>query len=121
ILRLSAEEARRSGGEVLPFDIRPGSERRVGYYTRVPLGVVAAILPFNDPLAVMAHKVGPAFAGGNAVVLKPDSSSPLAVLRLAGHLREAGLPAGRLGVVTGHGSEIGDALVEDDRVRMISF
>lgn len=121
ILRLSAEEARRSTGEVLPFDIRPGSERRVGYYTRVPVGVVVAILPFNDPLAVMAHKAGPALAAGNAVVLKPDSSSPLAVLRLAGHLSEAGLPDGRLNVVTGHGSEIGDALVEDERVRMISF
>lgn len=121
ILRLAAEEARRSTGEVLPFDIRPGSERRVGYYVRVPVGVIAAILPFNDPLAVMAHKVGPALAGGNAVVLKPDSSSPLAALRLAAHLQQAGLPAGRLNVVTGHGSEIGDALVEDERVRMISF
>jgi glyceraldehyde-3-phosphate dehydrogenase (NADP+) len=69
----------------------------------------------------MAHKVGPALAGGNAVVLKPDSSAPLAVLRLAHHFCEAGLPPGRLNVVTGHGSEIGDTLVEDRRVRMISF
>lgn len=121
ILRLAAEEGRRLAGETLPFDLRPGSEQRSGYYMRVPIGVVAAILPFNDPLAVMAHKVGPALAGGNSVVLKPDSCSPLAVLRLAHHFERAGLPSGRLNVVTGHGREIGDALVEDPRVGMISF
>jgi glyceraldehyde-3-phosphate dehydrogenase (NADP+) len=121
ILRLAAEEGRRLAGETLPFDIRPGSENRTGYYYRVPVGVVAAIMPFNDPLAVMTHKVGPALAGGNAVVLKPDASAPLAVLRLARHLSEAGLPAGRLNVVTGHGHEIGDALVSDPRVRMVTF
>lgn len=121
ILRLAAEEGRRLAGETLPFDIRPGSEGRVGYYTRVPVGPIAAILPFNDPLAVFAHKVGPALAGGNAVVVKPDSSSPLAVLRLAGCFAAAGLPAGRLNVVTGHGREIGDALVRDARIRMVTF
>jgi glyceraldehyde-3-phosphate dehydrogenase (NADP+) len=121
VLRLAAEEGRRLGGETLPFDIKPGSENRQGFYMRVPVGVVAAILPFNDPLAVMAHKVGPALAGGNAVVVKPDSRSPLAVLRLAGHLVEAGLPAGRLSVITGDGLIVGAALVKDPRVRMITF
>ncbi len=121
ILRLAAEEGRRLSGETLPFEIKPGSENRVGYYTRVPIGIVAAIIPFNDPLAVMTHKIGPALASGNAVVLKPDSSSPLAVLRLAAHFVDAGLPKGRLNVVTGHGHEIGDAIVRDKRVRMISF
>ena len=77
ILRLAAEEGRRLHGETLPFDIRPGSENRTGYYYRVPVGVVAAIMPFNDPLAVMTHKIGPAIAGGNAVVLKPDSRACL--------------------------------------------
>ena len=121
ILRLAAEEGRRLVGETLPFDIRPGSENRQGYYFRVPVGVVAAILPFNDPLAVMAHKVGPALAGGNAVVVKPDSRSPLAVLRLAQHFLDAGLPAGRLNVVTGDGATVGPPLVQDSRVRMVTF
>ena len=77
ILRLAAEEGRRIAGETLPFDSRVGSENRVGYYVRVPVGVVAAITSFNDPLAVAAHKVGPALAAGNAVVLKPASATPL--------------------------------------------
>ncbi len=121
ILRLAAEEGRRLTGETLPFDTRVGSENRVGYYFRVPVGVVAAILPFNDPMAVAAHKVGPALAAGNAVVLKPDSKTPLSVLRLARDLMEAGLPPGRLNVVTGHGEDIGDALVSDPRVRLVAF
>ena len=121
VLRLAAEEGRRLAGETLPFDIKPGSETRQGYYMRVPVGVIGAILPFNDPLAVMAHKVGPAIAGGNSVVVKPDSRSPLAVLRLAQHLLDAGLPEGRLSVVTGGGEETGAPLVTDPRVRMITF
>ena len=121
ILRLAAEEGRRLAGETLPFDTRVGSENRVGYYFRVPVGVVVAILPFNDPMAVAAHKVGPALAAGNAVVLKPDSKTPLSVLRLARDLMEAGLPAGRLNVVTGRGEDIGDALVSDPRVRLVAF
>jgi glyceraldehyde-3-phosphate dehydrogenase (NADP+) len=121
ILRLAAEEGRRLAGETLPFGTRPGSENRVGYFERVPAGVVAAILPFNDPMAVATHKVGPALAGGNAVVLKPDSATPLSVLMMAGALEEAGLPPGRLNVVTGHGSDFGDALVSDPRVRVVAF
>jgi len=121
ILRLSAEEGRRLAGETLPFDIRPGSENRVGYYFRVPVGVVAAIAPFNDPLAVAAHKVGPALAAGNAVVIKPASATPLSAFRLAEDLRAAGLPAGRLNVVAGSGEEIGYPLVTHPRVRMVTF
>ncbi len=121
ILRLSAEEARRLAGETLPFDSRPGSERRVGYYFRFPVGVVAAITPFNDPLAMLAHKVGPALAGGNAVVLKPASATPLSALRVAECLIEAGLPPGRLNLVTGRGEEVGQALVADPRVRLVTF
>jgi glyceraldehyde-3-phosphate dehydrogenase (NADP+) len=121
ILRLSAEEARRATGESLPFDIRPGSENRVGYWTRVPAGIVAAIMPFNDPMAVATHKVGPALAGGNAVVLKPDSRTPFSVLRIARAFVEAGLPEGRLNVVTGDGPTVGAALVRDPRVRVVSF
>jgi glyceraldehyde-3-phosphate dehydrogenase (NADP+) len=121
ILRLAAEEGRRLAGETLPFDSRPGSEHRVGYYFRFPVGVVAVITPFNDPLSVAAHKAGAALAAGNAVVLKPASATPLSALWLAEDLLEAGLPAGRLNVVTGRGGEVGQALVTDRRVRFVTF
>jgi glyceraldehyde-3-phosphate dehydrogenase (NADP+) len=121
ILRLAAEESRRMAGETLPFDLRPGSERRVGYYVRVPAGIVGAITPFNDPLAMAAHKVGPALAAGNAVVLKPATATPCSALRLARDLVEAGLPAGRLNVVTGRGGQVGEALAADPRVRVLTF
>lgn len=121
ILRLAAEEARRLAGETLPFDSRIGSENRVGYYFRFPVGVVAAITPFNDPLAMAAHKVAPALAGGNAVVLKPSDATPLTALQLASDLLDAGLPVGRLNVVTGPGDVIGDTLVGDRRVRVVTF
>jgi glyceraldehyde-3-phosphate dehydrogenase (NADP+) len=121
ILRLAAEEGRRIAGATLPFDLRAGSENRTGYYYRVPAGVVAAITPFNDPLAMAAHKCGPALAAGNAVVLKPSTATPLSALHLARDLMEAGLPAGRLNVVTGRGRELGDALVSDPRVRVVTF
>lgn len=121
ILRLCAEEGRRLAGETLPFDSRAGSENRIGYYFRFPVGVVGAITPFNDPLAMAAHKVGPALAGGNAVVLKPASATPLSALHLARELMESGLPPGRLNVVTGRGEELGEALVADPRVRLVTF
>jgi glyceraldehyde-3-phosphate dehydrogenase (NADP+) len=121
LLRLAAEEGRRLAGETLPFDSRAGSENRVGYFFRFPVGVVGAITPFNDPLAMACHKVGPALAGGNAVVLKPGTATPLSALRLAGDLTAAGLPPGRLNVVTGRGDELGDALVADSRVRLVTF
>ena len=120
-MMISAEEARRICGETLPFDSAPGSENRVGYYYRFPIGVIAAITPFNDPLNLVAHKLGPAIAGGNSVVLKPATITPLSALKLAEILLEAGLPPKILSVVTGYGSEIGDALVSDKRVRMVSF
>jgi glyceraldehyde-3-phosphate dehydrogenase (NADP+) len=121
LLRLAAEEGRRLAGETLPFDSRAGSENRTGYYFRFPVGVVGAITPFNDPLAMVCHKVGPALAGGNAVVLKPGTATPLSALRLARDLVEAGLPPGRLNVVTGCGADVGDAIVIDPRVRLVTF
>lgn len=121
LLRLAAEEGRKPAGEALPFDSRPGSENRIGYYFRFPVGVIGAITPFNDPLAMACHKVGPALAGGNAVVLKPGTATPLSALRLARDLIDAGLPPGRLNVVTGRGQELGDAIVRDRRVRMVTF
>ncbi len=120
-MTISAEEARRIVGETIPFDSMPGSENRVGYYFRFPIGIIAAITPFNDPLNLVAHKVGPAIAGGNSVVLKPATVTPLSALKLGRALVDAGLPANVLNIVTGYGSKIGDALVTDPRVRMISF
>jgi len=93
-LRGSGEEATRLLGETISFDQQKGSENRRGYFYRVPIGVVAAITPFNDPLNLVAHKVGPAIAGGNAVVLKPATATPLAALKLAELFLEAGLPPG---------------------------
>ncbi|HDL19520.1 MAG TPA: aldehyde dehydrogenase family protein [Bacteroidetes bacterium] len=120
-ITISAEEARRINGETIPFDSAEGSENRVGYYYRFPIGIIVAITPFNDPLNLVAHKLGPAIAGGNAVVLKPATVTPLSALKLAEILLTAGLPGKVLSVVTGYGNEIGSALVTDKRVRMISF
>lgn len=120
-LRLSAEEARRIVGETIPFDQRPGSDNKIGYWLRQPIGVIVAITPFNDPLNLVAHKVGPAIAAGNAVIVKPHSATPLSAIRLAEAFDEAGLPPGILQVITGRGGEIGDRLVSDPRVAMVSF
>jgi glyceraldehyde-3-phosphate dehydrogenase (NADP+) len=120
-MTISAEEARRIVGETIPFDSMPGSENRVGYYFRFPIGVIGAITPFNDPLNLVAHKLGPAIAGGNAVVLKPATVTPLSAIKLGEALMEAGLPANVLNIVTGYGAKIGDPLVSDPRIRMISF
>jgi acyl-CoA reductase-like NAD-dependent aldehyde dehydrogenase len=120
-LHLSAEEARRLTGETMPFDQRSGSEDKVGYWIREPIGLIVAITPFNDPLNLVAHKVGPAIAAGNAVIVKPHSATPLSAIGLAGALEEAGLPFGVLQVLTGRGAEIGDRLVSDRRVAMVSF
>ena len=120
-LTISAEEAKRLVGETIPFDSFPGGENRVGYYYRFPIGVVLAITPFNDPLNLVAHKVGPAIAGGNAVILKPATATPLSALMLAEVLLEAGLPPEVLQVITGSGVALGEVLVPDERVRMVSL
>jgi len=120
-LTVSAEEAKRILGETIPFDSFPGGEKRRGYYYRFPIGVVLAITPFNDPLNLVAHKLGPAIAAGNSVILKPATVTPLSALKLAEVLLDAGLPPMVLQVITGYGSKIGDSLVKDERVRMISF
>lgn len=104
-------------GELLP-DLRPGT---FAQSVREPLGVVVLITPWNDPFLTPARKLAPALAAGNAVVLKPASETPLIMLRFAAILHEAGLVAGALNTVTGRGSEIGDALVEDARIRAVSF
>ncbi|MEJ2184414.1 MAG: aldehyde dehydrogenase family protein [Gemmatimonadota bacterium] len=120
-LHVSGEEATRITGETILFDQQRGSENRRGWYDRVPIGVIGAITPFNDPLNLVAHKLGPAFAGGNAVVLKPATVTPLSAITLGDTFMEAGLPPAALSVITGPGPEVGHALVTDPRVRMISF
>lgn len=120
-IQLSAEEAKRITGEVLPIDGGKGTEGKFGFTIRVPCGVVAAITPFNFPLNLVCHKVGPALAGGNSVILKPASDTPLIALKLVKILLEAGLPAEGINCVTGSGSTVGNALCKDARVRKISF
>ncbi|RAX15923.1 aldehyde dehydrogenase family protein [Pseudarthrobacter sp. AG30] len=119
-LRLSAAEARRNAGETIPFDSYEGSEDRTGWFSREPLGIIAAITPYNDPLNLVVHKVGPAIAGGNAVILKPSALTPLCAELLAEVLSEAGLPPGVLTVV--HGDRgVAEAIVANRGIRMVSF
>ncbi|MFN0019412.1 MAG: aldehyde dehydrogenase family protein [Pirellulaceae bacterium] len=120
-MELSAEEAKRLGGETLPLDGAPGGVGKIGFTLRVPCGVVAAITPFNFPLNLVCHKVGPALAGGNAVILKPASNTPLSALRLVEILLESGLPPLAINCLVGSGGEIGKLLCSDERVRKISF
>ena len=120
-LRISSEEARRLGGETIAFDQMPGSENRFGYFKRLPVGVVVAITPYNDPLNLVAHEIGPAIAAGNVVILKPHSSTPLSAKKLVELFEKTDLPAGVLQLLTGFGAIIGDQLVSDSRVRMVSF
>jgi succinate-semialdehyde dehydrogenase/glutarate-semialdehyde dehydrogenase len=119
-LKLSAEEARRMAGEVVPLAGAPQQSGRLGFTLRVPLGVVVAITPFNSPLNTVAHKIAPAFAAGNAVILKPSSNTPLTACKLAEVLLEAGLPRGFLSVLHGSG-EIAGWLLADERVRFFAF
>ena len=117
----AAEEAKRIYGEGIPFDAAPRGEDKLGFTFRVPLGVVVAITPFNFPLNLAAHKVAPALAAGNSVILKPATDTPLTDLMMAQILLQSGLPDEALNVITGYGHEIGDALVADERGRMITF
>lgn len=119
-LKLSAEEAKRGAGEVIPFDAYAGSENRMGWFTREPLGIILAITPFNDPLNLVAHKLGPAIAGGNAVILKPSELAPLSALALVEVLIEAGIPTEVVTPVVG-GPDLGAALVAARSIRMVSF
>ncbi|MGE7675018.1 aldehyde dehydrogenase family protein [Lysinibacillus sp. NPDC094403] len=119
--KFAAEEAKRIHGETIPVDAAPGGDGRIAYTVREPLGIVAAITPFNFPMNLVAHKVGPAIASGNTVVLKPASQTPLTSYFIGELLAEAGLPKGALNIVTGAGSLIGNKLVTDNRVKKISF
>ncbi|WP_078546597.1 aldehyde dehydrogenase family protein [Litchfieldia alkalitelluris] len=119
--KFAAEEAKRIHGETIPIDAAPGGENKIAFTIREPIGVVAAITPFNFPMNLVAHKVGPAIAVGNPVVLKPASQTPLSSFFLAQICEHAGLPNGGLNIVTGKGSTVGDVLVKSDLVKKITF
>jgi glyceraldehyde-3-phosphate dehydrogenase (NADP+) len=121
LIRLSASEAARLHGETIPVDAAPGGGDKLGFTMRQPCGVVVAVTPFNYPLLLVAHKVAPALASGNAVILKPAGQTPLTALKLTRILLDAGLPELALQCVTGPGSELGPALCADERVRKVSF
>jgi len=119
--RFSAEAAKSVTGEQVAMDAAEGGQGRIGFTVRSPIGVVTAITPFNFPFNLVAHKVGPALAAGNTIVLKPAEQTPLSALLLAELFADAGLPAGALNIVTGKGVELGETLATHPLVRKISF
>jgi acyl-CoA reductase-like NAD-dependent aldehyde dehydrogenase len=122
LIRLSAFEGTQLYGESLPLDANRGTGfDKIGFTVRQPVGIVVAITPFNFPALLVLHKIAPALAAGNAVVLKPARTTPLTALALAACFVDAGLPEGVLSVLTGPGSSLGDVLVADPRVRKVSF
>lgn len=118
---IAAEEAKRLHGETVPLDAVPAGEGYFGFWTRRPVGVIAAISPFNFPLNLVAHKVAPAIASGNTIVLKPASTTPISAVKLCQILIEAGLPDGAINLVVGSGGTVGEWLVTDPRVDKITF
>jgi len=121
IFEYAAGEAQRLCGEMIPLDALPGGENRLAFTLREPVGIVAAITPFNFPLALASHKVAPALAAGNAVVLKPAAQTPLSAVLLGRAVAEAGGPEGVFNLLAGPGSPIGQRLVSDSRVGMVTF
>ena len=117
----AAEEAKRIHGETIPLDAIPAGEGYFGFYRRIPVGVVVAIGPFNFPLNLVAHKVAPAIAAGNSVVLKPASTTPITAAKLCQVLADAGLPPGAINLIVGSGRTVGEWLVSDERVAKVSF
>jgi acyl-CoA reductase-like NAD-dependent aldehyde dehydrogenase len=122
LIRLSAFEGTQLYGQTLPLDANRGTGfDKIGFTVRQPVGIVVAITPFNYPALLVLHKIAPALAAGNAVILKPARATPLTALALAACFVDAGLPDGVLSVLTGPGGELGDLLVSDSRVRKVSF
>ncbi|MCH4826348.1 aldehyde dehydrogenase family protein [Planococcus halocryophilus] len=119
--KFAAEEAKRLTGEMVPMDAAKGGSNRLAYTLREPVGVVAAITPFNFPQNLVAHKIGPAIASGNTMVLKPASQTPLSAFLLAELLDQTDLPKGAFNLVTGSGKAVGDVLVESEKVKMVTF
>lgn len=119
--QFAAEGAKQVKGETVPMDAAPGAGDRIGWTKREPIGVISAITPFNFPFNLVAHKLGPAFAVGNTVVLKPATQTPLSALVMAEIFKEAGLPDGALQIVTGSGGELSDTLVTHPFVKKVTF
>ncbi|TQR18990.1 aldehyde dehydrogenase family protein [Psychrobacillus vulpis] len=119
--QFSAEAAKQIQGETIPMDAAPGAGGRIGWTRREAIGVVSAISPFNFPANLIAHKLGPAFAVGNTVVLKPSSATPRSALVLAEIFKQAGLPDGALQIVTGSGSELSEVLTTHPAVKKVTF
>lgn len=120
-LKASAHEARQLRGEVVPMDFSASGKGKLAFTVREPLGVIAAITPFNFPLNLAVHKIGPALAAGNTVVHKPAERTPLSSLRFAELTRQSGLPRGAYNVVTGNGPELASAMLSSRAVAMITF
>eukprot|EP00439_Symbiodinium_sp_Y106_P087682 s1_g218.t1 len=120
-LRLSAQVARRIDQAEFFFPQKSSQERRRGSVKTAPIGVVAAITPYNDPLNLVAHKIGPAFAMGNSVILKPHEATPLSAMALIAALRDSGLPDNVVTPVIGDGASLGPPIIADDRIRMVTF
>ena len=118
---IASEEAKRLHGETIPLDAVAAGEGYFGFWLRRPVGVIAAISPFNFPLNLVAHKVAPALAAGNTLVLKPATSTPIAAVKLVQALEDAGLPAGAMNLVVGSGGTVGEWMVTDPRVAKITF
>jgi glyceraldehyde-3-phosphate dehydrogenase (NADP+) len=118
--RIGAEEAERIGGEVIPLDLNPASRGRTGITRRFPIGPIAAISPFNFPLNLAAHKLAPAIASGNPIVLKPPSKDPLTMLKVAEIVAGSGLPEGSVSILP-MTRELGDRMVSDDRFKLLTF
>lgn len=117
----AAEEAKQIAGKGLPIQGSPGNEEKTAFTIRVPVGVVCAITPFNFPFNLTAHKVAPAIAAGNTIVLKPAEKTPISAIKMAEILIEAGLPKGFFNVVNGFGDETGPVLMADERIAMYTF
>ena len=119
--KFAAEEAKKLTGEIVPMDAAASGKGKFGFTKKEPLGVIAAITPFNFPFNLVAHKLGPAFAAGNTVVLKPASQTPLSAIVTGEIFEEAGLPKGALNIVYGRGGDIGDVLVTHPDIKMVTF
>lgn len=118
---IAGEEAKRLHGETIPLDAVPAGDGYFGFWTRRPVGVIAAISPFNFPLNLVSHKLAPAIASGNTIILKPASTTPLTAIKLCQILVEAGMPAGAINLIVGGGSTVGEWLITDPRVDKITF
>jgi acyl-CoA reductase-like NAD-dependent aldehyde dehydrogenase len=120
-LTFAAEEAKRLTGEYISLEAAPGGEGRYAFTTYEPIGIVGAITPFNFPLNLVIHKLGPSFAAGNSIIIKPAEQTPLTSLKLAELFKEAGAPDGAVNVVPGEGPSLGKVLLNDERIKKISF